>query len=65
MLEAAARKAQESGEIDPAADPAQIAYELNALVSGANRSAQLLGDAAAWRRARAATTRHIDALSAR
>ena len=63
MLESAARKAQEAGELEPGVDPAQIAYELNALVTAANRSAQLLGDGAAWERARAATARHIDALA--
>ncbi|MGH9458177.1 MAG: TetR/AcrR family transcriptional regulator [Thermoanaerobaculia bacterium] len=62
MLEAAVRKAQEAGELDPGADPAQIAYELNALVTAANRSAQLLGDDAAWTRARTATTRLLDSL---
>lgn len=65
MLEAAARKAQQAGELDPGADPAQVAYELNALVTAANRTSQLLGDQSAWSRARAATARHIDAFAIR
>jgi AcrR family transcriptional regulator len=57
MLETAVRKAQVAGEINPAEDPAQIAYEMNALTTAANRSAQLLGDPRGWQRARHAIHR--------
>ena len=63
MLESAARKAQEAGELDPEIDPRQVAYELNALVTAANRSSQLLEDEEAWNRARAAARRLIDSLA--
>ncbi|HUP64423.1 MAG TPA: TetR/AcrR family transcriptional regulator [Thermoanaerobaculia bacterium] len=63
MLESAARKAQEVGELDPEIDPSQVAYELNALVTAANRSSQLLEDEAAWNRARSAARRLIDSLA--
>lgn len=38
-------------------DPGQLAYELQALVSGANSAHRLLGDARAFERARVATDR--------
>jgi len=57
MLETAVRKAQQAGEIDPADDPRQIAYEMNALTTAANRSAQLLGDPTGWKHARRAVHR--------
>ena len=63
MLESAARIAQEAGELEPEIDPGQVAYELNALVTAANRSSQLLEDEAAWSRARAAVRRLIDSLA--
>jgi AcrR family transcriptional regulator len=64
-LEAAVRKAREAGEIEADADPAQIAYELNALVTAGNRSAQLFADPEAWNRARRATARLLDSISIR
>lgn len=52
LLERLAREAQELGEVDPGADPAQLAFELNALLVAANTSFILQGDAGVFRRAR-------------
>ncbi len=52
LLEALAREAQELGELDAADDPAQVAFELHALVVAANNSFILQGDAAIIERAR-------------
>jgi AcrR family transcriptional regulator len=52
VLEAEARRAIEAGELDPATDPAALAFELNALAVGANQAKQLLGDDAAPERSR-------------
>jgi AcrR family transcriptional regulator len=48
---------ERQARIAGAEDPGQLAYELNAVVQGANSAYQLLGDAAAFDRARAATAR--------
>jgi hypothetical protein len=45
-------EAQEREEIDDEADTAQLAFELNALLLGANASFVLHGDARALERAR-------------
>ncbi|HVR44628.1 MAG TPA: TetR/AcrR family transcriptional regulator [Thermoanaerobaculia bacterium] len=63
MLETAVRQAQAAGELDPSVDPRQIAYELNALATAANKNAQLLGEHDAWRRALVATHRLLDSLA--
>lgn len=47
-------EAQEAGQLDPALDPAQLAFEFNALELGANWAFQLHGDRKAFARARAA-----------
>jgi AcrR family transcriptional regulator len=47
------RGAIKSGEVEPTADPAQLAFELDALISAANASYQLLDDPVVFRRARA------------
>lgn len=65
MLETAVRKAQAAGGLDPEADPAQVAYELNALATAANRSAQILADGQAWQRARKAIHRVLEGLTVR
>ena len=36
FLEREVRKAQEAGELDPAVEPAQLAFELDALGAAAN-----------------------------
>lgn len=46
-------------EIAGAEDPAQLAFELNALAQGANHAYQLYGDRAAFTRARAALMRRL------
>ena len=50
-IEKAVRMAQEAGHLDPDAEPAQLAFELNALFFGANFSHQLRGDKKAVSRA--------------
>ena len=47
-------EAQGAGQLRPDADPAQLAFELNALEMGANWAFQLYGDRQAFARARAA-----------
>ena len=47
-------EAQEAGQLRADADPAQLAFELNALEMGANWAFQLYGDRQAFARARAA-----------
>lgn len=47
-------EAQEAGQLDREAEPAQLAFELNALEMGANWSYQLHGDRQAFTRARIA-----------
>ena len=46
-------EAQAAGQLGPDADPAQLAFELNALEMGANWAYQLHGDRQAFARARA------------
>jgi AcrR family transcriptional regulator len=45
-------EAREAGQLDADADPAQLAFELNALEMGANWAFQLYGDRQAFSRAR-------------
>jgi hypothetical protein len=47
-------EAQGAGQLDAEADPAQLAFELNALEMGANWAFQLHGDRQAFSRARSA-----------
>jgi AcrR family transcriptional regulator len=58
-LAGAVKRAQETGEIDPDLDPTQIAFELHALMLGANWSLQLHQDEAAMRRARIAVDQRL------
>jgi AcrR family transcriptional regulator len=44
VVEAAFRTAQERGELDPSADPAQLTFEVNALLAEANGGYLLSGD---------------------
>jgi AcrR family transcriptional regulator len=48
-----------------ARDPAQLAFQLQALIQGANSSFQLFGDPSAFRRARAAIEQLLDGQSVR
>jgi AcrR family transcriptional regulator len=57
QLRREAAKAIEAGDLPPAADPDQIAFELLAIAMGLNQSLQLLEDRRAPRRAREAITR--------
>ena len=54
-------KAQEAGEIDPAIDPEQLAFELDALGAAANQHFQLMHDPVAFQRAATAITTRLDA----
>jgi AcrR family transcriptional regulator len=51
-LRASIAEALEAGELDALTDPAQLAFELNALEMGANWAFQLYGDKQAFSRAR-------------
>jgi AcrR family transcriptional regulator len=51
-IETAIREAQAGGELDPAADPGQLAFETNALLVGANLAFPLFGDPRILDRAR-------------
>lgn len=53
-LQRAVVEAQGAGQFDKETDPAQLAFELNALELGANWAFQLYGDKQAFARARAA-----------
>ena len=51
FLEREIRKAQEAGELDPSIEPAQLAFEFDALGSAANQQFQLMHDRAIFDRA--------------
>jgi AcrR family transcriptional regulator len=51
--------AQHDGQFDRSVDPAQLAFEINALEMGANWAFQLYGDQQAFGRARAATLERL------
>jgi AcrR family transcriptional regulator len=55
------REAQAAGEIRPDEDPTQIAFEVNAMLVGANSSFLLQGDPAVLSRARAGVERVLAA----
>lgn len=59
LLERLARKAMAVGELDPRDDPAQLAFELNAVLVSASTSFVLQGDPAVFDRARAAVRRRV------
>ena len=59
LLERLARKAMDVGELDPGDDPAQLAFELNAVLASASTSFVLQGDPAVFERARAAVRRRV------
>ena len=56
-------EAQAEGQLDPSADPAQLAFELNALEMGANWAYQLHGDRQAFARARSAMVERLRRLA--
>jgi AcrR family transcriptional regulator len=53
-LQSQVRRAIDAGDLPPSADPATIAFQLNAIAMGANQALQLLGDRSAPERARRA-----------
>ena len=57
------RKAQEAGDLDPAADPEQVAFELDALGAAAHQHFQLTHDPAAFDRAARAIHARLEALT--
>ncbi len=59
LLERLAREAEERGELGPGVDPAQLAFELNAVLVAANTSFILQADSAGLRRARDAVRRRL------
>ena len=59
------RKAQEAGDLDPAVEPEQIAFELDALGAAAHQHFQLTHDPAVFDRAERAMTARLDALAVR
>lgn len=61
-LEKAVRMAQDEGHLDPEVDPAQIAFELNALFFGANFSYHLRDDKKALDHAMKAIEHRLEAL---
>jgi AcrR family transcriptional regulator len=58
-------KAQEAGDLDPSVEPAQLAFELDALGSAANQQFQLLGDRAVFDRAATAMRARLDLVDAK
>jgi AcrR family transcriptional regulator len=62
-LERAVREAQAAGGLSASAEPAQLAFELNALAQGANWAHQLLGDEGAFVRARTAMLTRLRSLA--
>jgi AcrR family transcriptional regulator len=61
-LERAIRMARDEGHIDPNVDPAQLAFELNALFFGANFAYHLRHDEQALERAQRAVESRLEAL---
>jgi AcrR family transcriptional regulator len=59
LLERLAHKAIEVGELEPGAEPAQLAFELNAILASASTTFVLEGDAAVLERARTAVRRRV------
>jgi AcrR family transcriptional regulator len=61
-LEKAVRLAKDEGHLDPKVDPAQLAFELNALFFGANFAWNLRHDEKAFARAQRAITSRLEAV---
>lgn len=61
LLARDAARARDAGELAPGTDPRQLAFELNAVLMGANWSHRLLRDGSAFDRARRALERLLDA----
>ncbi len=63
VLARSVSEAQAAGQLDPSADTAQLAFELNALEMGANWAFQLHGDRQAFTRARTAVLERLRRLA--
>ena len=63
FLEREIKKAQDAGDLDPSVEPAQLAFEFDALGSAANQQYQLLRDRSVFDRAATAMRARLDALS--
>jgi AcrR family transcriptional regulator len=61
-LEHAVEQAQELGELDPAADPRRVAFELNAFVQNAEAEHELFGDPRVFADAREAIRERLESL---
>ena len=57
--------AQRAGHIDPAIDPEQLAFELDAIGTAANLRTQIQRDEEGFERARRAVDARLDALAVR
>ena len=62
MLEKAIRMAKDEGHLDAEVDPAQLAFELNALFFGANFAYNLRHDAEAFARAKRAIEQRLESV---
>jgi AcrR family transcriptional regulator len=60
LLQRLVREAQEAGELSAEVDPAQLAFELHALVVGANNGWILRGDSAVLEQARRAVRERVE-----
>jgi AcrR family transcriptional regulator len=63
LLAREVRKAQEAGDLDPAVDPEQLAFELDALGAAANHQFQFMRDPAVFDRAATAIRARLDAVA--
>jgi AcrR family transcriptional regulator len=63
LLTREVRKAQEAGDLDPALEPEQLAFELDALGAAANQQYQLMQDPAVFERAATAIRARLDGVS--
>ena len=57
------RKAQEAGDLDPAVEPEQLAFELDALGAAANGQFQLMQDPAVFDRAESAIRARLESVA--
>ena len=63
LLTREVRKAQEAGDLDPAVEPEQLAFELDALGAAANQQYQLMHDPAVFDRAANAIRARLDSVT--
>jgi AcrR family transcriptional regulator len=63
LLAREVRKAQEAGDLDPAIEPEQLAFELDALGAASNQQFQLMQDPVVFDRAATAIRARLDSVS--